>query len=319
MDGIYPIRVLGLVVESFVIPMRELLNVFPNTTAYPFVIEQNRRQIGDEVGAGGVGQNEFNCTILGKIGEGTYDLIFLVRTESPAVTHSKFVGIKKFKQSKDGNDISPTAIREIMLLKKITHENVVKLINIHINHVNMSLYLAFNYVEHNLYEIIRHHMDKLNHSINQYTIKSLLWQLLNGLSYLHSIGFLNIRDTNMQVVVTIWYRAPELLLGAKHYTSVVDMWAVGCIFAQFLTLKPLFQGVEVKATSNPFQLDKLDKIFKILDHLTLEKWSSLASLPHWQQDVRHIQGHKYDNVGLYNVVHLSPKSLAYDLLSKMLE
>ncbi|KAH1133416.1 hypothetical protein GYH30_012006 [Glycine max] len=220
-----------------------------------------------------------------KIGEGTYDLIFLVRTESPAVTHSKFVGIKKFKQSKDGNDISPTAIREIMLLKKITHENVVKLINIHINHVNMSLYLAFNYVEHNLYEIIRHHMDKLNHSINQYTIKSLLWQLLNGLSYLH-------RDTNMQVVVTIWYRAPELLLGAKHYTSVVDMWAVGCIFAQFLTLKPLFQGVEVKATSNPFQLDKLDKIFKILDHLTLEKWSSLASLPHWQQDVRHIQGHK---------------------------
>ncbi|KAG5028625.1 hypothetical protein JHK87_012139 [Glycine soja] len=117
------------------------------------------RQIGDEVGAGGVGQNEFNCTILGKIGEGTYDLIFLVRTESPAVTHSKFVGIKKFKQSKDGNDISPTAIREIMLLKKITHENVVKLINIHINHVNMSLYLAFNYVEHNLYVDISFHRE----------------------------------------------------------------------------------------------------------------------------------------------------------------
>jgi len=85
------------------------------------VIEQNRRQIGDEVGAGGVGQNEFNCTILGKIGEGTYDLIFLVRTESPAVTHSKFVGIKKFKQSKDGNDISPTAIREIMVTNSVSN------------------------------------------------------------------------------------------------------------------------------------------------------------------------------------------------------
>ncbi|XP_062079316.1 cyclin-dependent kinase E-1-like isoform X3 [Humulus lupulus] len=57
-----------------------------------------------------------------------------------------------------------------------------------------------------------------------------------------------------KVVVTIWYRAPELLLGAKHYTSTVDMWAVGCIFAELLTLKSLFQGAEVKATPNPFQV-----------------------------------------------------------------
>ncbi|XP_062079317.1 cyclin-dependent kinase E-1-like isoform X4 [Humulus lupulus] len=54
-----------------------------------------------------------------------------------------------------------------------------------------------------------------------------------------------------KVVVTIWYRAPELLLGAKHYTN---MWAVGCIFAELLTLKSLFQGAEVKATPNPFQV-----------------------------------------------------------------
>jgi cyclin-dependent kinase 8/11 len=86
-----------------------------------------------------------------------------------------------------------------------------------------------------------------------------------------------------QVVVTIWYRAPELLLGVKHYMSAVgilaegtkeslflllflfiwfsyflksfvDMWAVGCIFAELLTLKPLFQGVESKVTPNPFQV-----------------------------------------------------------------
>jgi cyclin-dependent kinase 8/11 len=97
------------------------------------------------------------------------------------------------------------------------------------------------------------------------------------------------------------------------------MWAVGCIFAELLTLKPLFQGAEVKATPNPFQLDQLDKIFKVLGHPTLEKWPSLAHLPHWQQDSQHIQGHKYDNANLYSVVHLSPKSPAYDLLSKMLE
>ncbi|XP_062148377.1 cyclin-dependent kinase E-1 [Alnus glutinosa] len=292
--------------------------------------------------------------LIGKIGEGTYGLVFLARIKSPTTNRGKSIAIKKFKQSKDGDGVSPTAIREIMLLREISHENVVKLVNVHINHADMSLYLAFDYAEHDLYEIIRHHRDKVNHAIGPYTVKSLLWQLLNGLNYLHSNwiihrdlkpsnilvmgdgdeqGVVKIADFGLAriyqaplkplsdngVVVTIWYRAPELLLGAKHYTSAVDMWAVGCIFAELLTLKPLFQGAEVKATPNPFQLDQLDKIFKVLGHPTPEKWPTLPNLPHWQQDVQHIQGHKYDNTGLNSVVHLSTKSPAYDLLSKMLE
>lgn len=289
--------------------------------------------------------------LIGKIGEGTYGLVFLAKIKS---NRSKSIAIKKFKQSKDGDGVSPTAIREIMLLREISHENVVKLVNVHINHIDMSLYLAFDYAEHDLYEIIRHHRDKVNQGINQYTVKSILWQLLNGLNYLHSNwimhrdlkpsnilvmgdgeeqGVVKIADFGLAriyqaplkplsdngVVVTIWYRAPELLLGGKHYTSAVDMWAVGCIFAELLTLKPLFQGQEVKATPNPFQLDQLDKIFRVLGHPTVDKWPTLAHLPNWHSDQQHIQGHKYDSPGLYSFVHLSPKNPAYDLLSKMLE
>lgn len=294
-----------------------------------------------------------NYDLLGKIGEGTYGLVFLARIKQPG-SLGRCIAIKKFKQSKDGDGVSPTAIREIMLLREISHENVVKLVNVHINHADMSLYLAFDYAEHDLYEIIRHHREKVNQNINPYTVKSLLWQLLNGLNYLHSNwiihrdlkpsnilvmgegdeqGVVKIADFGLAriyqaplkplaengVVVTIWYRAPELLLGAKHYTSAVDMWAVGCIFAELLTLKPLFQGVEVKAAPNPFQLDQLDKIFKVLGHPTQEKWPTLVNLPYWQSDQQHIQGRKYDSSGLHTFVHLAPKSPAYDLLAKMLE
>jgi serine/threonine protein kinase len=61
------------------------------------------------------------------------------------------------------------------------------------------------------------------------------------------------------VVVTIWYRAPELLLGAKHYTKAIDMWAIGCIFAELLLLRPLFQGDEKKHPNNAFQTDQLER------------------------------------------------------------
>ncbi|KAJ6733470.1 CELL DIVISION PROTEIN KINASE [Salix koriyanagi] len=124
--------------------------------------------------------------------------------------------------------------------------------------------------------------------------------LIFGLARIYQAPLKALSDNG--VVVTIWYRAPELLLGAKHYTSAIDMWAVGCIFAELLTLKPLFQGAEAKSTPNPFQLDQLDKIFKVLGHPTLEKWPTLASLPHWHNDVEHIQGHKYENTGLHSVV-----------------
>lgn len=102
-----------------------------------------------------------------------------------------------------------------------------------------------------------------------------------------------------KVVVTIWYRAPELLFGARHYTKAVDMWAVGCIFGELLALKPIFKGEEAKIDNKksvPFQRSQLTKIIEVMGTPTSkfqkgkyvgelylvfieERWPSIDQLP----------------------------------------
>jgi cyclin-dependent kinase 8/11 len=118
------------------------------------------------------------------------------------------------------------------------------------------------------------------------------------------------------VVVTVWYRAPELLLGAKHYTQAVDIWAIGCIFAELLTVAPLFPGKE-----NPnqfFQEEQLDKIFKVLGKPTVDHWPSVVHLPEWPRVQTMSQN--YDNNSLATFPGLSSLTpTALSLLSRMIE
>jgi serine/threonine protein kinase len=73
-------------------------------------------------------------------------------------------------------------------------------------------------------------------------------------------------------VVTLWYRAPELLLGAETYTSAIDMWACGCIFAELLLREPLLPGAS--------DMEQLDKIFRLLGRPSDRDWRAMATLPH---------------------------------------
>lgn len=154
--------------------------------------------------------------------------------------------------------------------------------------------------------MIHHYSQTLRIQIASQVLKSLIYQLLNGLVYLHSAhilhrdlkpanilitasGVVKIGDLGLarliyqplqplfagdKVVVTIWYRAPELLLGAKHYNKAVDCWAVGCVFAELASLRPIFKGEEAKLDSKknvPFQRDQLLKIFEVLGTPTGKK------------------------------------------------
>ena len=147
--------------------------------------------------------------------------------------------------------------------------------------------------------MIHHYSQTLRIQIQSQVLKSLVYQLLNGLIYLHSThilhrdlkpanilitasGVVKIGDLGLarlihkplqplfagdKVVVTIWYRAPELLMGAKHYNKAIDCWAVGCVFAELASLRPIFKGEEAKLDSKknvPFQRDQLLKIFEVL-------------------------------------------------------
>lgn len=84
------------------------------------------------------------------------------------------------------------------------------------------------------------------------------------------------------VVVTCWYRAPELFLGSRHYTKAIDMFSIGCIFAELLTNTPLFSCAPeqtVQPNRTPYQYNQLDKMFGILGFPKLKEWDDLRNMP----------------------------------------
>ncbi|ERF74687.1 Serine/threonine-protein kinase ssn3 [Endocarpon pusillum Z07020] len=269
--------------------------------------------------------------IVGFISSGTYGRVYKAvgknkagDATSPTSASSaprEVFAIKKFKPDKEGETIqytglSQSAIREISLCSELTHPNLIHLVEIILE--DKCICMVFEYCEHDLLQIIHHHSQPTRHAIPAPMIKSILFQLLNGLLYLHrnwvlhrdlkpanimvtSNGAVRIGDLGLarlfykpltslysgdKVVVTIWYRSPDLLLGSKHYTPAVDLWAVGCIFAELLSLRPIFKGEEAKMDSKktvPFQRNQMTKIIEVLGIPTKEDWPGIVEMPEYAQ------------------------------------
>ncbi|XP_060046615.1 cyclin-dependent kinase 19 isoform X2 [Erinaceus europaeus] len=124
------------------------------------------------------------------------------------------------------------------------------------------------------------------------------------------------------VVVTFWYRAPELLLGARHYTKAIDIWAIGCIFAELLTSEPIFhcRQEDIK-TSNPFHHDQLDRIFSVMGFPADKDWEDIRKMPEYptlQKDFRRTTYASSSLVKYMEKHKVKPDSRVFLLLQKLL-
>jgi len=227
----------------------------------------------------------------------------------------------RFKPDKEGETveytgISQSACREMALCTELSNANIVHLVEIILQ--DKCIFMIFEFAEHDLLQIIHHHSQPPRRPIPASIIKSVLHQLLRGILYLHtnwvlhrdlkpanilvtSAGVVKIGDLGLarlfykplqplsagdKVVVTIWYRAPELLLGTRNYTPAIDLWAAGCIFAELLSLRPIFKGEEAKADGKkqvPFQRSQVQKIVEIMGMPTKERWPGLACQPEYRE------------------------------------
>ena len=263
--------------------------------------------------------------VLDVLGEGTYGVVYRAIDRRT----SEVVALKKIRLDRSEEGIPQTALREVSILQELHHPNVVNLKDV-ICVADAKLYLVFEYVEQDLKQAL----DKRISAFSSTLLKRLTYQLLEGLSFCHAHriihrdlkpanllltgeNLLKIADfglarafhiptnTFTHEVVTLWYRAPEILLGEKHYCAAVDMWSVGCIFAELARRKVLFRGDS--------EIGQLYEIFQVLGTPSESLWNGVTALPDFKDAFPRWNKQPMDRV----VPTLDANGI--DLLSQMLK
>ncbi|RXW21410.1 hypothetical protein EST38_g4420 [Candolleomyces aberdarensis] len=202
---------------------------------------------------------------------GTYGVVYKAKDGQTG----EIVALKKIRLEAEDEGVPSTAIREISLLKELRDENIVKLLDI--VHADQKLYLVFEFLDVDL----KRYIETGNQNRNPITptiVKNLLIDNRDNLK-LADFGLARAFGIPMRTytheVVTLWYRAPEVLLGSRHYSTAIDMWSVGCIFAEMaMQGAPLFPGDS--------EIDQIFKIFRILGTPNDEGWPGVSSLPDYK-------------------------------------
>ncbi|KAF2144936.1 uncharacterized protein K452DRAFT_305892 [Aplosporella prunicola CBS 121167] len=234
-----------------------------------------------------------NYERLNHIEEGSYGWVSRARD----MATGEVVALKKLKMDNLNDGFPVTALREIQTLTEARHRHVVGLREVVVGDALNDVFLVMDFVEHDLKTL----QEDMAEPFLPSEVKTLMLQLTSAVSYLHdhwilhrdlktsnilmnNRGEIKIADFGMaryfgdppppdmtQLVVTLWYRAPELLLGATEYGRAVDMWSVGCIFGELLAKEPLLPGKN--------EVDELSKIFELCGIPTTATWPSFRRLP----------------------------------------
>ncbi|GAV78214.1 Pkinase domain-containing protein [Cephalotus follicularis] len=217
--------------------------------------------------------------ILEELGDGTCGSVY----KGFNMETYEIVAVKKMKRKFYFWDECMN-LREVKALRKLNHPNIIKLKEV--VRENNQLFFIFEYMEHNLYQI----MKEQQRPFSEEQIRSLMSQMLQGLAHMHGCGYfhrdlkpenllvtndvLKIADFGLarevlsmppytEYVSTRWYRAPEVLLLSSSYTPAIDMWAVGAILAELFTMSPIFPGES-----------EIDQLYKICCVLGTPDWTA---------------------------------------------
>ncbi|CAI9778007.1 unnamed protein product [Fraxinus pennsylvanica] len=214
---------------------------------------------------------------IDKVGQGTYSNVYKARDKDTG----KIVALKKVRFDTSEPESVKFMAREIMILLKLDHPNIVKLEGLATSRMQYSLYLVFDCMQSDLARILSRPDERLTEP----QVKCYMQQLLSGLQHCHERGILHrdIKGSNLLIdrngmlkiadfglanfynpekrrplttrVVTLWYRAPELLLGATNYGVGIDLWSAGCLMAEMFAGRPIMPGrTEVEQTHKIFKL-----------------------------------------------------------------
>lgn len=261
-----------------------------------------------------------------KIGEGTYGVVYKAKDR---VT-GEIIALKKIRLEAEDEGIPSTAIREISLLKELQHPNIVRLYDV--VHTERKLTLVFEFLDQDL----KKYLDVCDTGLDLPIMKSFLYQLLMGVAYCHHHRVLHrdLKPPNLLInregqlkladfglarafgipvrsytheVVTLWYRAPDVLMGSRRYSTPVDIWSVGCIFAEMANGRPLIAGTS--------EGDQLDRIFRLLGTPNRADYPGIIDLPEYHPNLPRYPPPPNGFAGLVPTLDAT----GVDLLSKMLQ
>ncbi|KAL7712141.1 cyclin-dependent kinase [Entamoeba marina] len=216
------------------------------------------------------------------------------------------VSYLKLYKSDSVDGLSPLSLREVSILQRIQHENIVKMMDYYCG--LEGTYILFEYYEQDL----DHYITSFSGEISIHTIQRITQQILLALQYLHSHQILHrdVKPSNIFIssdnrtiklsdfslsrvvpmplrkftpsVVTVWYRAPEILLGNQGYGGGIDIWAVGCVIVEMITSHVLFAGDS--------QIGQIFKIFEVLGTPDDHMWPNANTLDYWSDNFPKFKG-----------------------------